>query len=83
MMVYAGEKLGPPSANVPPGSPAQALAGAGIRVIVGTDSSQMQEYLDQNVTGPLSITTVTGDVVSLLAADGSAVAFNLQTDTFG
>jgi hypothetical protein len=82
VMIYAGEKRGADSPSAPPGSSASAVVGGGIRVVIGTDPSKLQEFLAPNTPGPLSLSSVQDTTVLLQRLDGSTITFDLQTDTY-
>lgn len=77
--------------NIYAGGPRQAggpVNGAGVRIFTGPadpsagSSSYVGEFDDPTVAGPLKITAVAGDLVTLEDAHGSTVTFDLATRTF-
>jgi hypothetical protein len=76
--VYAGSTLAPdPTGRTAHGVP----DGSGIRITVGESETPQQFLLPGNLT-PLTITSVSGNVVTLQLPDSATVTFNLATDTY-
>lgn len=75
VMVYAGAAMSPAQGS---GNP--TVAGGGVRVLVG--SNPIQQYLAPSGSGPLTITNVSGSVLTLTDPSGDTLTFNLATDTY-
>jgi hypothetical protein len=78
IQVYAGATLAPD----PTGQTAHGVPdGSGVRITVG-ESPTPQQFLLPGSLALLTITSVSGNIVTLQLPDGAAVTFNLTTDTF-
>lgn len=75
LLVYAGEE------NSATGGTGPASEG-GIRIVLGTDFSTMQQYLLSTYAGWLKVSSVSDNVVVLTEEGGATVSFDLSSDSF-